>query len=354
MAGAPSPPTTWWSPRAPTTPSGCCTGCATTASSRGSPRASATTRGPTPSRSSAPCRPRKDTDFTRGVAITSSFLPDAHTHIEPVRYGKGSNLMGLLGTVLTDGVDGRAALEGVGQGDRRRPEDRRALAVRTPMVRARRDRPGHAVGRQLAHGPRGAGPARPPASPRRRATASPTPPGSRRATRRRAPHRGEDRRLPDGPARRPDRRADDRALRRRRAASARTPSTASIDGYHRVFGHDGLHVVDGSAVSANLGVNPSLTITAQAERAMSLVAQQGRARPPSAAGLHLCRGAARGPARTSGPRGRPRRAAARRRAGHRLTSDGSDRGHGVSRRRPSLRHAPRGRGRGSGRCRRSE
>ena len=33
---------------------------------------------------------RNDTDFTKGVAITSSFFPDAKTHIEPVRYGKGS------------------------------------------------------------------------------------------------------------------------------------------------------------------------------------------------------------------------------------------------------------------------
>jgi cholesterol oxidase len=55
-----------------------------------------------------------------------------------------------------------------------------------------------------------------------------------------------------------------------------------IDGYHRVFGHDGLHIVDGSAVSANLGVNPSLTITAQAERAMALWPNKGEEdhRPP--------------------------------------------------------------------------
>jgi cholesterol oxidase len=40
-----------------------------------------------------------------------------------------------------------------------------------------------------------------------------------------------------------------------------------IDPYHRVYGHPGLHVFDGAAISANIGVNPSLTITAQAERA---------------------------------------------------------------------------------------
>jgi len=44
-----------------------------------------------------------------------------------------------------------------------------------------------------------------------------------------------------------------------------------IDARHRVHGYEGLFVVDGSAVSANPGVNPSLTITALAERAMSLI-----------------------------------------------------------------------------------
>jgi cholesterol oxidase len=43
-------------------------------------------------------------DFSRGVAITSSFYPDEHTHIEPVRYGRGSNAMGLLQTVSIDGA----------------------------------------------------------------------------------------------------------------------------------------------------------------------------------------------------------------------------------------------------------
>jgi cholesterol oxidase len=49
------------------------------------------------------------------------------------------------------------------------------------------------------------------------------------------------------------------------------PDTGVIDHRHRVFGYDDLYVIDGSAISANPGVNPSLTITALAERAMSFV-----------------------------------------------------------------------------------
>ncbi|EUA06867.1 cholesterol oxidase [Mycobacterium xenopi 4042] len=44
-----------------------------------------------------------DLDLTHGVAITSSIHPTPDTHIEPVRYGKGSNAMGLLQTLMTDG-----------------------------------------------------------------------------------------------------------------------------------------------------------------------------------------------------------------------------------------------------------
>ena len=51
----------------------------------------------------------------------------------------------------------------------------------------------------------------------------------------------------------------------------RDASQGVIDGQHRVFGYQNLYVVDGSAVGANLGVNPSLTITALAERAMTFI-----------------------------------------------------------------------------------
>ncbi len=47
--------------------------------------------------------------------------------------------------------------------------------------------------------------------------------------------------------------------------------TGVIDHRHRLFGYDGLYVIDGSAVSANPGVNPSLTICALAERAMTFI-----------------------------------------------------------------------------------
>ena len=44
-----------------------------------------------------------------------------------------------------------------------------------------------------------------------------------------------------------------------------------IDKDHQVFGYPGLYVCDGSAISANLGVNPALTICALTELAMSKI-----------------------------------------------------------------------------------
>ena len=54
--------------------------------------------------------PAGSTDFTEGVAITSSFHPDDVTHVEPVRYGKGSNVMALMQTVLADDTPGTSRL----------------------------------------------------------------------------------------------------------------------------------------------------------------------------------------------------------------------------------------------------
>jgi cholesterol oxidase len=62
------------------------------------------------------------------------------------------------------------------------------------------------------------------------------------------------------------------------------PAKGVVDPWHRVWAYPGLHIVDGSAISANLGVNPSLTITAQAERAMSFWPNRGDHDPRPAQG----------------------------------------------------------------------
>lgn len=54
-------------------------------------------------------------------------------------------------------------------------------------------------------------------------------------------------------------------------AMADSPEHGVIDSQNRVFNYQNLYVIDGSMLGANLGVNPSLTITALAERAMSFI-----------------------------------------------------------------------------------
>jgi len=54
-------------------------------------------------------------------------------------------------------------------------------------------------------------------------------------------------------------------------AIAGSPNRGVVDDHHRVFGYHNLYICDGSVLAANLGVNPSLTITALAERAMSFI-----------------------------------------------------------------------------------
>ncbi len=223
--------------------------------------------------------PDTSVDYSQGIAITSSFHPDDTTHIEPCRYGPGSNLMSLLQSVLTDG-DGdeprwrtwlremwRQRRDVLNLYDMKHWSERTIIALvmqsvdnsittytkRIPGTRKRyvTSKQGHGV---------------------------PNPtwiPAGNEAIRTMA-------KLTGGLAGSAVGDAFNMPLTAHfigGCAIGDSPETGVIDPFQRVYGYDGLHVVDGSALSANLGVNPSLTITAQAERAMSFWPNKGEADP---------------------------------------------------------------------------
>ncbi|MFC6884326.1 GMC oxidoreductase [Actinomadura yumaensis] len=222
-------------------------------------------------------------DYSEGVAITSSFHPTPDTHIEPVRYGRGSNLMAGLQTLLVDGDR---------PGERHRPRWAKFLGevARRPRdlaqlfdVRHWSERTVIALVMQVRDNSITLRPKKGPFGWDVRAEeghGEPNPtwiPEGHEATRLLAEETG-------GMAGGAWGDLFDVPLTAHFLGGCVIGDSADsgvIDPYHRVYGHAGLHIVDGSAVSANLGVNPSLTITAQAERAMSLWPNKGEddARP---------------------------------------------------------------------------
>ena len=236
---------------------------------------------------------KRGLDFTEGVAITSSFHPDPQTHIEPVRYGKGSNAMGLLQSLLVDGGP-RRARRWLGS-IVRQP----LLAARMLSVRRGAERTVIALVMQSAHN------SRPPPSPRGRlgpgpGHGAPNPtwiPAGNTAARLLAEEIGG---TPGGAVTEPFN-IPVTAHILGGAVIGASPDEGVIDPWHRVYGHPGLHVVDGAAVSANLGVNPSLTITAQAERAMSYWPNKDEADPRPALGSPYTRVAPVPPRRPAVP-----------------------------------------------------
>lgn len=217
--------------------------------------------------------PDRAIDFSDGSAITSSFFPDENTHVEPVRYGKGSNLMGLIQTVMTDGVDAKS---------RRRQWLRTimttpSLLVRILNVRHWSERTVIALVMQNVDssisvsskkGLFGWRLTSKNDSDKPNATYIPA---ANEVVRTIAKKHGG---IPGG----------------HYGDLINAPFTAHfvggavighdadhgvIDAYHRVWNYPTLHIVDGSSVTANLGVNPSLTITAQAERAFSMWPNKG-------------------------------------------------------------------------------
>ncbi|MGH3648891.1 MAG: FAD-dependent oxidoreductase [Micromonosporaceae bacterium] len=215
-----------------------------------------------------------DVDYSKGVAIGSSFHPDEHTHIEPVRYGKGSNSMGLLQTFLTDGGTrlqragrwlkefGRHPLKAPKMLSVRRWSEKTIIV----LVMQSLDNSITVFRKRTWYGRRKLS--------TRQGHGQPNPtwiPAGNEAVRRIADKidgfaGGTWLEIANIPL---------TAHILGGAVIGDSPDTGVIDPYHRVYGHPGLHVVDGAAVSANLGVNPSLTITAQAERAMSFWPNRG-------------------------------------------------------------------------------
>jgi len=217
-----------------------------------------------------------DVDWSEGVAITSSFHPDEHTHIEPVRYGPGANVMPLMATVLVDEVDDEPRWKTWGKElwkQRNGLKDLYSLNTwsrRTvvALVMQTLDNSITTVWRKR-------GPLSYMSSVQGHGAPNPTYiPAAYDAVRRLA-----------------------RVMRAKQAygsigeplgmpltahfiggcAIGDSSETGVVDPYQRMYNYPGLHVVDGSTISANLGVNPSLTITAQAERAMAYWPNKGTA-----------------------------------------------------------------------------
>ncbi|MFE0172764.1 GMC oxidoreductase [Streptomyces sp. NPDC059002] len=215
-------------------------------------------------------------DFTQGVAITSSIHPDENTHIEPVRYGKKSNAMGGM-TLLQvpysvkggkDRVTGwlanmtRHPLLAVRSLSNRRWSERTIIglvmqSLDNSLTTYRKEK---GIGKGLLTARQGHGAPNPNQIPEATRAATIL---SQEINGFAGSNIGE---LMGTPL---------TAHFLGGCPIGDSADTGVIDPYHRLYGHPGISVVDGAAVSANLGVNPSLTITAQAERAMSFWPNKG-------------------------------------------------------------------------------
>ncbi len=246
----------------------------------------------------------KDADYTEGVAITSSFHPDAVTHVEPVRYGRGSGALSLMNMALPDRPGPGGRLRAVVRGYRLlglrgtwRMHSPRRWAEQSIVILVMQSvdnsittfRKRGLLGTRLTS-KQGAGEPNPDWIPvadrvsKDVAAAIGGHPGS---------SVGE---LVGVPL---------TAHFIGGCVIGETAETGVIDPYQRVHGYGGLHVADGSAISANLGVNPSLTITAQAERAMSLWPNKGEADQRPAPGQPYRRLDAVAPVAPAVPEGAP-------------------------------------------------
>ena len=219
--------------------------------------------------------PDPEADFSRGVAITSILHTDEHSHIEPVRYAAGSGFFRTMALPLAPGATAAKRVAGAAGLMLSRPTTwMRAFTVRDwakqsqvlLYMRALEGTLTLRLGRDAFTGFR-----------RGLVTQLDDPDNPPKAFMPEALDLGE--RFAEKVGGVLMTLAPETLLGNPTTAHilggccmGESAADGVIDRHHRVFGHDGLYVIDGSAVSANPGVNPSLSITALAERAMAAVA----------------------------------------------------------------------------------
>jgi cholesterol oxidase len=217
--------------------------------------------------------PTTEIDFSRGAAITSSFYPSPDTHVEPVRYGKGSNSMGLLQTILTDGWSPKDRRRHWLQQFRAKP----SLVFTILNVRKWSERTVIALTMQnvdssiKVSGKRGLFGFKLTSQNDSEHPNATYIPAANETVKRIAQNYGgiEGGTVGDLIG------APFTAHFVGGCVIGSNQSNGVIDPYHRVYSYPTLYIVDGSTITANLGVNPSLTITAQAERAFAMWPNKG-------------------------------------------------------------------------------
>jgi cholesterol oxidase len=217
-------------------------------------------------------------DLTKRVAITSSIYPDPHTHIETVTYGKAGNSMSMLYTLLVgDGTRATRPLKLLAQ-ILRHPG--RFLKVMFPKNWSRRtiillvmqthDNAISLRPKQKRNGDVRLQTEQDPEKP------NPTfIPVANEAAKWLAQRTGG---IAQSSTAEALMNVPTTAHILGGAVIGASPEDGVVDSGQRVFGYENLLVCDGAAVPANVGVNPSLTITALAERAMSEIPEASHGR----------------------------------------------------------------------------
>jgi cholesterol oxidase len=219
-------------------------------------------------------------DLTRRVAITSSIYPDPHTHIETVTYGKAGNSMSMLYTLMVgDGTRATRPLKLLAQIVRHPARFARVLFPRNWSSRTIIVLVMQTLDNAIALRPtlKRSGEVR---LQTEQDPAKPMPtfiPAANAAAEWLANRTGG---IAQSSTTEALMNIPTTAHILGGAVIGHSPEDGVVDSGQRVFGYENLLVCDGAAVPANVGVNPSLTITALAEHAMSEIPPKGEEPAP--------------------------------------------------------------------------